>query len=355
MTTIKLICIVEIKERFLNMNKLKGDSNGFVLVEKRPMSKVGVFDYLGSSIGADEPDKIYRVYRPAKELSSKETIESFKLVPLIDDHEMLGVDGMPAEKKGVQGTTGENIYFDNDTLYGNLKVYSTALKTSIDNGKKELSLGYKCKYKFEDGIFNGEKYDAIQTELRGNHAAVVDEGRMGEEVSVCDSAIITFDNNDITGEIPKMKEDLIKALEELLNPLNDKLDALLSEKKVIEDTEEVKDADVEEVKDADMEEEKKAMAQDVMDTKISLKEEFKNRDKLVSELSPIIGAFDHLNMEFHEVVSYGIDKLEIKADKGHELSSLKGFLAGTKSVSGNVIAMDTKQNVAFVPSFDVFK
>ena len=166
------------------MNRLEEDENGYVLVEKRPISKVGVFEYLGSSIGAEDPDRIYKVYRPAEELSSQDTIDSFKLVPWIDEHEMLGTDGTPAEQKGIQGTTGEDIYFDNDTLYGNLKVYSGSLKNIIENGKKELSLGYKCKYKFESGVFDGQKYDAIQTELRGNHIATVENGRMGKEVQL---------------------------------------------------------------------------------------------------------------------------------------------------------------------------
>ena len=81
------------------MNILEEDENGFVYVEKRPISKVGVFEYLGSSIGAEDPDRIYKVYRPAEELSSQDTIESFKLVPWIDDHEMLGTDATPAEEK----------------------------------------------------------------------------------------------------------------------------------------------------------------------------------------------------------------------------------------------------------------
>jgi hypothetical protein len=334
----------------LIMNKLEKDYNGYVFVNKRPISKVGIFEYLGSSIGAEDPNRIYKVYRPAEELSNKETIDSFKLLPFIDDHEMLGTDATPAEEKGIQGTTGEDVYFDHDTLYGNFKIYSNSLNNSIENGKKDVSLGYKCKYKFETGSFNGEVYDAIQTDLRGNHIALVDNGRMGKEVSVCDSAIITFDNNDITtGEIPIMNDELLKALEEMMKPIMEKINELsekIDSKEVIEEEtedecKEVEDSEVNEEKKAvDIEEEKKAMAQDAMDAKIALKEEFKSRDKLASEISKVVGAFDHLDMDFKEVVDYGLKKLDIKADKGQELATLKGYLSATSKVVHTDVAMD---------------
>lgn len=81
------------------MSKRKYDKNGFFEVRDNPISKVGIFPYMGSSIGADEPNRIYRVYRPEEELSNEETIESFKLLPFVDDHAMLGSGEIPAEKK----------------------------------------------------------------------------------------------------------------------------------------------------------------------------------------------------------------------------------------------------------------
>ena len=66
------------------------DINGYVEVKGNPISKVGVYPYLGREIGAPEPDRVYKIYRPEEELSSPETIASFKLVPLVDEHAMLG-------------------------------------------------------------------------------------------------------------------------------------------------------------------------------------------------------------------------------------------------------------------------
>lgn len=62
------------------------DSNGWIEIKGNPISKTGVFDYLGSSIGAPDAGKIYKVYRPESALNNEETINSFKLLPWIDDH-----------------------------------------------------------------------------------------------------------------------------------------------------------------------------------------------------------------------------------------------------------------------------
>jgi 8-oxo-dGTP pyrophosphatase MutT (NUDIX family) len=178
------------------------DLNGYMTVENNPISKVGIFEYRGNQIpDAPDPQAMYRVYRPAEELSSAEAIESFKLSPWIDNHTMLGAEDeglTPAEKKGVQGVIGENVYFKDGVLYGNLRVFSQAMKTRIEQGKRELSCGYRCRYDATPGTWNGQPYDYVQREIRGNHLALVDEGRMGPEVAVQDQAdrfVFTCDSN----------------------------------------------------------------------------------------------------------------------------------------------------------------
>jgi hypothetical protein len=189
------------------------DANGWYEVKNNPLSKVGVFPYLGSSIRAPDPMKLYNVYRPAAELSKPATLNSLKLLPWIDDHAMLGSETAPnyiaPEQKGIEGVIGENVYFANNIIYGNIKVFSNRLAKLIRNGKVDLSCGYRCKYVWPGdpgwiaGMFNGKPYDCIQTNIIFNHLALVQDGRMGDEVSVLDSAddidgalVITFDNKD---------------------------------------------------------------------------------------------------------------------------------------------------------------
>jgi len=138
-----------------DMSARNTDHNGYIEVKGNPISKVGVFPYVGAQIGAEDREKVYMVYRPAEELSSKETIDSFKLVPFINEHAMLGAedDGLtPAERKGVQGVIGEDVYFDAPYLRGNLRIFAETAKQLIGSGEKvELSPGYRCRYEFTTG------------------------------------------------------------------------------------------------------------------------------------------------------------------------------------------------------------
>lgn len=342
------------------------DLNGWYEVRKNPLSRVGVFPYVGGSINAPDKDKIYQVYRPADELSTAETIASFKLLPWIDEHTMLGDEerGLtPAERKGVQGVIGENVYFEDGVLYGNIKVFSEAMSNLIDSGKKELSCGYRCLYDFTAGTFEGQPYDAVQRRIRGNHLALVDEGRMGPEVAVLDCAdklTFTFDAAEATAmaETPKIDVQTLTvadlmALIESMKPLLMQMGWAKPAEKAAEEIAPIVEAAV----DADPEE-KPAVAADAdpvvetkdvaaMDAKIkalqaqiaTLKSvpamdsktvmlDILARDKLANDLSNHIGTFDHAAMTVKDVAEYGVAKLGITCAKGTEQSVLSGYLHG---------------------------
>ena len=110
------------------------------------------------------------------------------------------------------------------------------MKNAIEEEKRELSLGYSCVYEWTPGVFEGQPYDAIQRKLRGNHLALVREGRMGPEVAVLDHGTdrltITADSlevypmSDATTDVETAKEptlsDVMSVLEKLA-PLAEKL------------------------------------------------------------------------------------------------------------------------------------
>lgn len=176
----------------------KVDSNGYWYIKHNPISKEGVFPYLGHTISDDcEPNKIYKVYRPASTL--KDSVGSWDNPPkpFIDDHEMLGEGFTAIDDRPVQGII-YNPSFEDGVLYADIAVYSEDLKQNIENGKKELSLGYFCKYKKERGVFKGEVYDYVQYDMVGNHIALVDAGRCGSDVKVFDHKC-TMDSLDLGG------------------------------------------------------------------------------------------------------------------------------------------------------------
>lgn len=204
-------------------DKREIDTNGWFEVKDNPLSKEGVFLYQGAQIalpdGSRPPDlnQLYPVFRPVEELEA--AIESFKLIPWVDEHTMLGGEqlGMtPAEKKGVSGVIGEDVYVKDGVLYGNIKVFSEQFARQIENGKKELSLGYRCRYEYSPGTWNGQRYDYIQRDLKGNHLALVDKGRMGADVRVldCDDTLMHYEQ--IIFSCDSLQENKQMTLKELL-------------------------------------------------------------------------------------------------------------------------------------------
>jgi len=346
------------------------DTNGWTEIKDNPLSKVGVFPYSGAQISPElEPDKIYYVYRPENELADQACIDSFKLVPWTDEHAMLGSEDeglLPAEQKGIQGVIGEEVYYKDGYLKGNIKIFSETLSRLIADGKKALSIGYRCVYDIESGSYNGQKYDAIQRNIRGNHLALVDEGRAGPDVAVQDQLKYTFDSLEL-----KMADQTTETKDEeiTLESLNDKIEAIRQivekltsasdeEEKpaTLDEDEEKKDDKKTEDADEDKEDDKKAEDADedkekasAMDAQLkqvtkelndlknnglkTLLREVSKRDALANELSQYIGTFDHAEKSVDEVAAYGIKKLGLQAVKGQEHAVLSGYLAAKKSMS----------------------
>lgn len=336
------------------------DINGWFEIKNNPISKVGVFPYTGASIGAPEPDKIYKVFRSAEELSHPDCIDSFKLLPWVDDHTMLGasVEGLtPAEEKGIQGVTGEEVYFKDDVLFSNLKLFSEAMANLIEAGKEELSCGYRCVYKFIPGVYNGERYDAIQCEIRGNHLALVDEGRMGPDVAVMDGFTFTIDSKEFTkmpaeNETQAQLDAKNKADKEAADKAakdksdkeaadkadKEKADKEAADKKEAEDKAAKDKADKEAADAVKLEADKKsgmdaAAVKKLSDEVEGLKKngiksimsEISARDGLAKKISEHVGTFDHSDKTLNEVAEYGVEKLGIKCEKGQEKIALDGF------------------------------
>lgn len=349
------------------MTKRQTDINGFTTIKDNPISKVGVFPYLGREIGAPDGDRIYQVYRPAEELSKPETLESFNLLPWVDEHEMLGDGGTPAEEKGVQGTTGENAHFEAPYLRNTLRIYSDYMKRLIEQGKIELSPSYRCHYDFTPGEFEGQRYDAIQRDIRGNHLALVKQGRTGKDVAVQDH-LITIDSSELIKEQTSMNEEQIrelvtKLIQEALAAAKGTDAAKPEEKMTDEPTPEtqapmaaaaVENAEVavEQAKEAtasaqeaaqSAEEAIEAVKEEIAaDSVTKAIKQIADRDALAKRVTPHIGVFDSAAMlSAHDVAVYACGKLGIKAQKGAEVATLDGYLQNIKAPI-ETVAKDSK-------------
>jgi hypothetical protein len=349
------------------------DVNGWFEVKGNPLTKVGVFPYSGRQIDPTgemglDPEKIYQVYRPQEELENEETIESFKLIPWTDEHAMLGgtKDGLtPAERKGIHGVVGEDVYFQDGYLKGNIKVFSEKLAKQIESGKKDLSIGYRCMYELKPGMYNNDSYDVIQKDLRGNHLALVDEGRAGRDVSVLDHYTLTFDSKEFLkmekDEKMEMKDEKMEmekvekkeevmdedySLEHIAGMVGELRDLVY---KLVKSDEEVHEELAEDVQPDDFVDKANITDEDKEDKKeaMDMKEIIKSvaaRDKLAAKLSEHVGTFDHAEKTLDEVAQYGVKKLKLNAKAGHEVSALEGYLAAAKTNSVKVIAEDSAKS-----------
>jgi uncharacterized protein len=186
------------------------DENGFLLVKGCPISSFGIFDYGAGQLGLPgDPNRIVKVFRPESAVNDPAAIDSFKNVPFIIDHTMLSgfyddQDAAAPEEKGLDGVLTSNVYYQAPWMLGDLKIFSRKAQKFLAKGKKDLSLGYSCDFELTPGVWNGQPYEVVQTNMRGNHIALVDEGRV-PGARVLDG--LCFDHLSFTAVQPSEKDE----------------------------------------------------------------------------------------------------------------------------------------------------
>ncbi len=128
---------------------------------------------------------VRREYRPPEEVFDEATLESFEMVPVTDDHPPGLLDASNATTYA-KGHLGEEVEADEDLVkvVAPLLITDGELVAKVLEGKQELSCGYTCDLDDTPGEIDGEAYDCVQRNIRGNHVAVVDVGRAGPDVRI---------------------------------------------------------------------------------------------------------------------------------------------------------------------------
>ena len=174
------------------------DENGYLHVSTSNITKEQVVPYVGDTIPGWqeiglEPKAIYQIYRPADEI--EKAAETFNGLPLSLDHWEMDADNLPKDK--IVGSLGTDAAFDAPYLTNSLTVTDADAIAKIKSGEfRDLSAGYLCDVEMTSGIFDGKHYDGRMKNIRGNHVALVREGRAGHDVRVADSAMKGGDNMD---------------------------------------------------------------------------------------------------------------------------------------------------------------
>lgn len=160
-------------------------SDGY-LVASPKVARAGIQEYMGAEVGRPAMDRV-RVYRPEDEVFAQDAMFSFGHRPVTVDHPPELVDAKNW-KKYARGQTGGDIVRDKEFIVVPMVLMDSEAIGEVEDGKIELSMGYTADLDFTAGTTpEGEQYDAIQRNIRGNHLAIVDAARGGSQLRVIDT------------------------------------------------------------------------------------------------------------------------------------------------------------------------
>lgn len=270
------------------------------------LTRAGIFEYV-------QPDgSVRRELRPPEEVFRDDSLDTLKAVPLTLDHPAEAVTVKNVKELAV-GTIGTDIFPDYNYVRGTVVIMDEAAIEAAESGdKRELSCGYNCDLEIQSGEWEGQRFDAIQRNIRYNHVALVEAGRAGPEVGIrLDSkdaiaasayrtdtqdprpnpgrkekpmAVIRIDRVDY--EAPEQTAQAVRArfdeleeektdLEEEKKALDEQIEKLKAEKDALEE-------ELAQAKTKDEEEEKKRAD--------AIKQAVRARVALESQAAPILGA-----------------------------------------------------------------
>lgn len=167
---------------------------GFLKVPAR-ISRIGIQEYLAVEMGLTDrdPNDIVRVYRPEEEVFISKSLTSFANKPVTNNHPPALVNPSNSKQFSV-GMSGPEVTRDGMFAKTILHVTDGDAIKNIESGKVELSNGYTADIEWISGVTpDGEQYDAIQRNIKGNHIAIVERGRAGPACRVADNLPITGD------------------------------------------------------------------------------------------------------------------------------------------------------------------
>lgn len=142
------------------------------LVDHPILTSCGIFEYKNLD------GSVRRELRLPEHVFKPESLKSYRGKPVIITHEAGVVDKDNVDREQI-GTILSDGYRDGDNVRAEVIIHNT--DAMRDCGLRELSLGYNLDLLEEPGEWNGQPYDAIQTNIIINHLALVASARAGEQ------------------------------------------------------------------------------------------------------------------------------------------------------------------------------
>lgn len=176
----------------LTLDAPRRTSDGYMAVRAKA-ARTGVYQYTGREVDPnnehglrDQPS--VNVLRDEAAVFDKRAVHSFIGKPITDDHPREAVTASNWRDHGRGVVMGA--IRDGDHLAFDLVLMDAGTISKVEAGKAELSNGYAATLEFGDFAGPaGEKCQARQAAIVGNHVAIVDRGRAGPSCRIGDAAI----------------------------------------------------------------------------------------------------------------------------------------------------------------------
>lgn len=166
-------------------------ADGYLAVRAKA-ARTGVYQYAGHEVDPDNKHGLrdqasVNVLRDDAEVFDKRSVHSFIGKPITNDHPTEAVTA--SNWKDHAGGVVMGAIRDGDHLAFDLMLTDADAIAKVDAGKRELSNGYSCDLVHGDFVASdGVRCAFKQTNIRGNHVAIVDKGRAGPACAIRDAA-----------------------------------------------------------------------------------------------------------------------------------------------------------------------
>lgn len=155
---------------------------GYLICKDVPISRTGEMQYAARELQLDgDPEQPVTVVRDEADVFAPAAMASFEGKPITDGHPPDNLT--PESVAGYAKGHVQNVRRSGIQTIADLHITDPNLINDVKNGlKREISCGYTARYEpVGDGRYK-------QTNIQGNHVAVVPQGRAGHEVAIRDAA-----------------------------------------------------------------------------------------------------------------------------------------------------------------------
>lgn len=175
---------------FMELTSREMTAEGYMVAKNCTLARTGVQQYHAYELGLDaegmDPMRVIRLHRPAEEVFDPVSMASFESKPITIEHpkEAVTADNWADLAKG----EARDVNRFGEMMMSTLLIKSKDAIDAVQSGKNQLSNGYTFDLDMTPGTTaNGQAYDGVQRNIRGNHIAIVDAARCGSACRIADS------------------------------------------------------------------------------------------------------------------------------------------------------------------------